>query len=272
MKCDTNCQDLIQRYRKENTRRACKDNSNKLISSIWSTDRKGKRKLKIKKRGRLHHLFAIENSKLIFCYIPKNGCTVWKRILLTVNGDISSPSAETDDIHSLFRKKIKSLAKYNDKEALKRLKNYKKFLFVRDPMERLLSLFLDKAVQEGRLPFKENQFEDFLKFIIEQPFQPIQFAEHWAHAFQLCFPCDIDYDFIGRLETAERDTQYIFDNFIQHNRDRLTLHLKTNHSTNSSDFHKKERYFQQLSDDVLRKAVDRYHLDYVLFNYSKPYT
>ncbi|KAJ8028531.1 Carbohydrate sulfotransferase 9 [Holothuria leucospilota] len=143
MNCDSSCQESIQRYRKMSTRRACINNSKSLHPSIW--DDNGN--LQKKQLRRLNHLFPIENSNLIYCSIPKDGCSAWKRVLLNVTGDISS-SFRIHNVHPKFKKKIKSLASYNVTEAQMRLKTYKKILFVREPMERLLSLFFDKAVRK----------------------------------------------------------------------------------------------------------------------------
>ena len=37
------------------------------------------------------------------------------------------------------------------------------------------------------------------------------YYNHWAPIFDLCFPCDIDYEYIVELKTASEDFAYIFE-------------------------------------------------------------
>lgn len=35
--------------------------------------------------------------------------------------------------------------------------------------------------------------------------------EHWENYWSLCYPCDIDYDYILKLETIEEDSTWLFN-------------------------------------------------------------
>ena len=107
-------------------------------------------------------------------------------------------------------------------------KEYLKVMFVREPMERLFSCYLDKVVQnkhkslkhfrreilrKGRFKSSEESdvfldgfvptFEEFLNYILETP--SFSFSSHWEPFWKQCHPCQVNYDVIGKLETAEED-------------------------------------------------------------------
>ncbi len=37
----------------------------------------------------LKHLLYDDSKKIVFCYVPKNGCSNMKRMMLTLNGTLS---------------------------------------------------------------------------------------------------------------------------------------------------------------------------------------
>ena len=37
--------------------------------------------------------------------------------------------------------------------------------------------------------------------------------EHWERYHSLCYPCDIDYDYLLKLDTIEEDSDWLFKKF-----------------------------------------------------------
>ena len=113
------------------------------------------------------------------------------------------------------------------------LRDYFKFMFVRDPLDRLLSAYKDRFLlnhsleyfKEGREIFKTFRSKEEVKLYGKEGSKPIQFEEflrwviswkdvakhniHWRPYYAHCLPCGIHYDFIGKLEKVAADAKYI---------------------------------------------------------------
>ncbi|XP_013393239.1 carbohydrate sulfotransferase 11-like [Lingula anatina] len=55
-------------------------------------------------------------------------------------------------------------------------------------------------------PNIDIRFDEFLRYIIEHP---SKINSHWAPPYTACFPCQIDYDFIGSFDTLAEDAENI---------------------------------------------------------------
>ena len=77
----------------------------------------------------------------------------------------------------------------------KRYKNYTKFMFIRDPIERLLSAYRDHRPREFFKSNKDGKFEDFLEWLLKLPDNELN--PHVVSFTKICNPCSIKYDFIG---------------------------------------------------------------------------
>ena len=127
------------------------------------------------------------------------------------------------------------------------LKSSRKFMFVREPYERLFSAYVDKlfapnalywsyigtfitnnfrknATQVSKLCGHDTTFEEFVRYFLHSQTTHEKRDSHFVPIFEHCSPCEIDYDYIGKLETFKEDTVYLpkkfgldkqikFDNF-----------------------------------------------------------
>ena len=190
-------------------------------------------------RELLGHLIANDKYKVIYCYIPKVACSQWKRVFLDLEN-----RTNLGDVHS--EGNFKFLQEYSDEGVKMRLQSYYKFLFVREPFERLLSAYENKFVKR-QWPWRYiwkyekaiyNKFSDvdpsagwnvtFKRFVYFLNDFGFNLDEHWAPYGRLCFPCDIEYDFIGHfkdmpeeaayvLKKTGMDKEVIFPEFVTHN-------------------------------------------------------
>ncbi|XP_072024438.1 carbohydrate sulfotransferase 14-like [Amphiura filiformis] len=95
----------------------------------------------------LRHILVSDEYRTLYCYVPKAACTNWKKAFLYLNGMVKNE----DEARLFAHKKKTNLAKYSEEEALFRLQNYSKFIFVRNPMSRILSGYREKfALSERR--------------------------------------------------------------------------------------------------------------------------
>ena len=104
---------------------------------------------------------------------------------------------------------------FQPEEIVNRLQNYRKFLIVRDPLERFVSAFHNKLVDENwsapyfknlygkviQKKYRSNEtlvskvgegttFEEFVRYVIATSKTDAKnLNEHWASESQLCHPC-----------------------------------------------------------------------------------
>ncbi|XP_078343422.1 carbohydrate sulfotransferase 11-like [Oculina patagonica] len=179
----------------------------------------------------LSNIIVLEKHKLVFCPVPKVSCSVWKRLLVNLEGvNIEK------DVHQEIKNKLTSLQQFSLKDRRNILKTYTKFMFVRNPFERLLSAYKDVflgrfkrsnnfwqgyrrrvreyLVQNGRLGIDPNvdntTFEEFATYVVLTKRNGEKLQVHWREMTSLCHPCYIQFDYIGHYETLSEDAQFIF--------------------------------------------------------------
>ena len=181
----------------------------------------------VKMKPKMNHIFLDHKHKVLFCTIPKVSGTSWKKKLLAMNSIQTYIHLEKQKNvkhkninYALKKHKVDTLSYKHLKNAL----NYTKIMFVREPVERLISAFHDKfnPNQESNHYFKHFgreisvnyygngtdrsgvnhrnvTFEQFVKYIVDlhNRNEAYKYDEHWASYNDLCLPCVIDYDIIG---------------------------------------------------------------------------
>uniref|UniRef100_A0A8C4ZY07 Carbohydrate sulfotransferase n=1 Tax=Gadus morhua TaxID=8049 RepID=A0A8C4ZY07_GADMO len=91
----------------------------------------------------LKHLVVDEDHQLLYCYVPKVACTNWKRVMMVLTGRGNDPM-EIPSNEAHLSANLKTLNQYSIADINHRLKHYLKFLFVREPFERLVSAYRNK--------------------------------------------------------------------------------------------------------------------------------
>jgi hypothetical protein len=138
--------------------------------------------------------YVVPEYKLIFFTFPKVACTEWKRMFMRMNGNPDWCSR--GNTHSPKKNKIKTLKDYPPEIATAMMTSpeWTKAAILREPKERVLSAFLDKAVNNNyyvtkcckKLPDENmkkqcidngKKFDYFLHFVTEYPKQC--FDVHW---------------------------------------------------------------------------------------------
>lgn len=215
---------------------------------------------------------------------------------------------------------LRYLHTYTPKEIKMRLKNYFKFMFVRHPLERVLSAYRSKMESSPKhfRPMYKNRilrhkypnmtikeirkttnvgFQDFIDYIIrswneikfvdpnfrteyrdrikhptkeQRMFSPFKtefmFNRHWDTYAHSCFPCEINYDFIGKLETFSDDIVAVMEEFGSKGcSDVFPWLFRT--STSSSV---RKDYFKQLTQTQIKNIAQVYSTDFELYGYDIP--
>lgn len=235
------------------------------------------------RKQRLAHFLIDDEMKFIYCTVPKVASTPLKMTLLRLRNDsgleITGSSAHNP-------KNWRQLSEYNATELSRRLDTHFKFLFVREPFHRLLSGYRDKFFGKNRI------YTNYYRAMIVEAFRPqdlqpvatetnnVTFTEflrhiisysnawsrngHWRQVEHICFPCALEFDFIGHFETLEEDVASFlkktgFD-------DRVTFPSIPS-SRAASEF---IRYFAHVPPEVIYRLGEDYRGDFEMFGYQFP--
>ena len=110
-------------------------------------------------------------------------------------------------------------------------------------------------------------FPDFVRYLITT--RKI-FETHWRPLTRLLQPCDFHYNFIGKIETIEDDSRYIFQNIFGD--PSFTLPRK-NWADKKHDGRKYtkslQEYYSELTPQELTDVIDMYKDDFDVFGYEK---
>ena len=108
----------------------------------------------------------------------------------------------------------------------------------------------------------EPTFKEVVKFLTD-PRTERPFNLQWMPFHEACLPCEVRYDFIGHYETLKEDADYVLKKIGMHE---IQLVHHNPWDLNTSSIVSKE--MATLSHDEIRKLVDIYRLDFLLFGYS----
>ncbi|XP_048577505.1 carbohydrate sulfotransferase 14 [Nematostella vectensis] len=234
----------------------------------------------------LHHILVDDKHKILYCYIPKVACSNWKRVLMVLDGRASdTDSISHDQAHNSG---VSRLANYTDEQIQFRLKYYYKFMFVRDPLDRLVSAYNDK-IQGGDPYWQLFQFQDILPlfrtkqqlvhgnntatfvefFLYLQTMNPITMDEHFMPQHLLCQPCVVKYNFIGTFENLREETKEVL---IRMNLDSKVKfpHKQRTYIEHAQNSPSATELLTQIPQSLIQALVNRYSDDYELFSYKKP--
>jgi chondroitin 4-sulfotransferase 11 len=234
-----------------------------------------------------------EGNKLMYCELPKVGSSNWKRVLIKLTDE------RFEDIRNVLAiRKPRKLDHYNltyltdypVEKRLEMLKTYYTFTVVRDPIERVLSAYRDKAFDEfrggiGRRTYsfleKRNQADKFIDYDVESFHRFVAYlsargpevgakgdfgirVRHWTRFFDICRVCDVDWNFLGKVESIVEDAAYMLADV------NLSSVVEYPYYRKATDTDQIKRYFSGLTKEGLERLYYTYQLDFELFQYSIP--
>ena len=224
----------------------------------------------------LYNIIVDEKLKILFCYIPKIACTQWKTVMARLGG------TETKLwIHD--PRNFKFLGDYPTEEVDRILQTYFKFVFVREPFERLLSAYLDKFYSGdpdfhnnyGREIIKKYRpggnpedryvtFDEFLNYVLH--IGKGYWNEHWQTYDKLCHPCGIQYNFIGKFENLEQEAPYV----LEMSGISRILNISFPEIKPSMTSSKVPVYYSQISKERFYAVLQLFGNDTEMFRYDLP--
>ena len=229
------------------------------------------------------HILVNDEHKFLFCYVPKVASSNWKRVLMVLEGEAINSNAIRKVNHNAFT----TLGDSPSLAVKHKLREYYKFMFVREPLSRLVSAWKNKFVLNNtyfheRFGIKivkhlrknslakskgdDVSLKEFLQYMTESHVEDMN--EHWMPIYELCQPCVVSYNFIGSFENLEVDSNQV---------------LKDLRVNDQVSFPKQQKYYQAggkshtstinlagVSSRLLIKVLTKYSKDYKMFSYPKP--
>lgn len=209
-----------------------------------------------------------------------------KQLVLMLSGTVDSSVIR--DI-TRFESSMRNVT-FLKTEDLKGVDNYKKFVFVRHPFERLVSAYYSKfiATEEKTkyqltigtkiikkyrqnatvLSLKKGHdvtVPEFVSYVIDEwatrAKKPVD--EHWRSQVDLCRPCSNKFDFVGKFETMQQDFIYLLQTLEE---DELIEYFKSIESSSTSPLVK--QFLKQLTYQQLIGLFQVYENDFKVFGYA----
>ncbi|GFV69665.1 carbohydrate sulfotransferase 11 [Trichonephila clavipes] len=222
-----------------------------------------------------------EQKVLFFCFIPKVASTSIKKFFLNIS-DIPLNDTTRNNITALHLAANDALRRISPMYfPTTTVNRFFKIMFVRHPFDRLVSAFRSKAeppreevpyfydrywipimkkLRPEGSPLDRISFPEFVWYLTHTTER--DYDEHWAPYWSRCDPCLVDYNFIGKLETAQHDFPYAFGKVeIKSGPEWWSYVHPTQHSVAL-------KYFSTVPEEEIRRLYAIYRLDFELFGYS----
>lgn len=250
-------------------------------------------RMKAKNKNNLKNIFYSDRKNVIYCSVPKVACTNWKRVLQVFEEKIEHPM-EIDNKEAVHTLKYSTFATINATEVMWRKNLYYSFLFVRHPLERLLSAYRNKLqdpynsvfqrsvgskiLKLYRVGLTEKQYNDgknvtfkeFINYVI-QTFNDNGakgLDEHWRIIHSLCNPCTMKYNFVGKMETLVEDAEQVLKEVGADKLVQFPSNATDKYQVKINELMKK--YYSSMPAEVITQLYEIYEDDFVSFGYDLP--
>ena len=108
-------------------------------------------------------------------------------------------------------------------------------------------------------------FPEFVRYIIDLHRKRRTFDEHWRPMYKLAFPCQINYDYIGKFETLHHDIKSVLKLAYRLDSVDDSAFNDVTQRTNTSII---AQFYSHVSASDIEALKDVYSLDFQMFNYS----
>ena len=119
-------------------------------------------------------------------------------------------------------------------------------------------------------------FPNFVNFVLHENSLAAQISGpsgHWWPFSDICKLCEIEYDYIGKLEYLQEDISCILEKFPEYSHFQK-LKTKVKHKVNASGHHNKNMtldYFSQLTKSTIVQLYNMYEIDFLIGGYIYPW-
>ena len=250
------------------------------------------------------NVYVNDEFKFILCAIPKVASTNLLHIMVNLThqekestSTINTPTESErkhlhyhDHIHIRKSKALAKLKDYSDDDIAEKIKTYRKVIFVRHPLERLHSAYLNKFVNYNPVfheaygshiinMFRVNAsgeanhrghgvtFSEFIRYVTHPLSRQMALLnEHWETYDNLCQPCILNYDIVGQYSNFGQEVKWTLKEL---NIDHLaSLPNKQLHYTRVK--HDLADVYANISSLDIHRLWKFYRHDFSMFGYSYP--
>ncbi|KAI4799225.1 hypothetical protein KUCAC02_017081 [Chaenocephalus aceratus] len=211
----------------------------------------------------LKHLVVDEDHELIYCYVPKVACTNWKRVMmvLTGRGKYSDPMEIPSNIAHIASN-LKTLNQYSISEI-----NHPPQELPQRFGTRIVRHYRKNATQEALVNGADVKFKEFAEYLVDPATQRDgELNEHWQTIYELCHPCHIHYDMVGKYDTLEEDANYVLRLVGVGDSLRFPSYAKSTRTTDAMT----AQFFSNISIQQQIQLYQLYKLDFLMYNYTIP--
>ena len=241
-----------------------------------------------------HTLFD-NTHRVVFCFLPKVGCTNLKLLFFVSQGliprtELGKPRDQVNQDELMHVVLSNNLETGDKSRKLENLKTYFKFVMVRNPLERLASGFRSKIERfnltgnQGGVPhynwarrliFKkihpdlfqqwiENgqqpvaiSFSDFISYWLNPDSTDFIWDDHFMPMARICQPCATRFDYYGNFNHFDRDAAVLIDKIGASSSDLRQGY----YSEQSSTDQRMKLYYSTLTDELKIAVVRKLTLD-----------
>ena len=244
-----------------------------------------------------------QKHKLMVCYMSKAGCTAIKSLLLEAAGYKVSEAQLGHDLMALHitdilkdhgLKFFKDLTRNEAAEVVDG-EDYSRFISIRHPFERLLSVYRGKildpksdaqwlitgtlklaypdqfktnktllAMQEPQSILGNPTFAQFLEWIWRRGI----YDAHWSMIVDACHPCAYAWDAVLRMETMVRDSTQLVE-LLKPDIPYDSMPVRHSHQDKALQHHHwlTMPEYDAISEEIIDSFLNLYKIDMEMFGY-----
>ncbi|KAF6021947.1 hypothetical protein EB796_019746 [Bugula neritina] len=227
------------------------------------------------------YLKTRRSNSILYKPVPKIGWTTWIYLLFD-NGKKLNSVGKTKGWQWGWGTpyELVGFEKKKGVDGIERLQE--RFTVIRDPWDRLVSAYINKALDKRfsymfHLPCEwlKNgmpplSFPQFVTCILSRartageqlssPKASLLLNEHWQPLHTIALPCVTNYTLIADFSHFKEDTEALLKT--------LKLNATLTHRNASKNKHTLSHYYNQLNDSMINDLAELYRYDFLLFGYD----
>jgi len=234
--------------------------------------------------------------KVVYCPVAKIASSSWKMTMANLSNKLNTSLVHKyGGIHDKGLLRMIGLGTVAEmpketQQSKEKFYTAKKFIFVRHPLDRLLSAYLDKftkpddyfhhkygkrIIQQFRINATEKEIQDgsdvtfseFISYLIYSLKNRKYINDHWKPYLHLCNPCGIKYDFIGHLADINMEAKYVIKFVLGEKSSSVTFphQLKSPLPEGKTIVD----YYKQINEKDMISLLDLYKADFDMFGFKR---
>ena len=246
--------------------------------------------------------YVLERYKLLFFTTAKVGCTHWSLLFMRMVHNRTYAIQQEGLVHAQSWSELKLLRHYSVEEATHMMTSplWTRAIFLRDPMERFVSAYLDKAVGKDHYVQHLCCRGNVTCLALSNQSAEIAFSvmkrcgdEHWVpQSNRISNKYMRQVNFIGRMETMQQDSERLlrrigaWKQYGTHSTSTTTTNItipssaktsyigtnKPRHAGQSHATGASSKMVQHITPKLYQELLEYYRVDYEnpYFNFTKP--